>query len=122
MMKQSEMQIMYSFLESLRDLLKCFIKILLKNINYLQILITASNMKKDRKCLKYQIHQAIIVKQMYRNYLYNYSVHRYLPQRFETKQNSLYKKQIKVKDFNVSKFSDSYKEFGDLQERDNIEM
>ncbi|CAD8099180.1 unnamed protein product [Paramecium sonneborni] len=32
------------------------------------------------------------------------------------------KKQIKVTDFNVSKFSDSYKEFGDLKDRDKIEM
>ena len=32
------------------------------------------------------------------------------------------KKQIKVTDINVSKFSDSYKEFGDLQDREKIEM
>ncbi|CAK74434.1 unnamed protein product (macronuclear) [Paramecium tetraurelia] len=32
------------------------------------------------------------------------------------------KKQIKVTDFNVSKFSDSYKEFGDLKDREKIEM
>ncbi|CAD8068673.1 unnamed protein product [Paramecium primaurelia] len=32
------------------------------------------------------------------------------------------KNQIKVTDFNVSKFSDAYKEFGDLKDREKIEM
>ncbi|CAK74290.1 unnamed protein product (macronuclear) [Paramecium tetraurelia] len=32
------------------------------------------------------------------------------------------KQQIKVTDFNVSKFSDTYKEFGDLKDREKIEM
>ena len=36
--------------------------------------------------------------------------------------NSIDKNQIKVTDFNVSKFSDAYKEFGDLKDREKIEM